>query len=152
MPEQTQEAGSGEVKNTYVNPKDNVGLTKAPIHLVPSSSIVYQPLAMMDGMLKYGPYNWRDREVHASIYIAACRRHLMAWLDGEENAQDSGVPHLGHALACIGIIVDAKVNGNLIDDRPTAVDLTSLLDEAREIVAKVRANNVERKKQQQEES
>ena len=43
---------------------------------------------------------------------------LMAWLDGEENAADSGKPHLAHALACLGIIVDAKETGNLVDDRP----------------------------------
>jgi hypothetical protein len=44
---------------------------------------------------------------------------MLAWLDGEDNAEDSGQHHLGHALACIAIILDAEATGNLADDRPT---------------------------------
>lgn len=100
------------------NPKDLLGIKKVQLNLVPPSSIIYQALAMEDGARKYGPYNWRANKVIASIYVAAAQRHLMAWLDGEENAADSGKPHLAHALACLGIIVDAKETGNLVDDRP----------------------------------
>jgi hypothetical protein len=100
------------------NPKDLLGIKKVQLHLVPPSSIIYQAQAMEDGARKYGPYNWRDKKVKATVYVGAALRHLLAYLDGEENAQDSGKPHLGHALACLGIIVDAKETGNLIDDRP----------------------------------
>jgi hypothetical protein len=102
------------------NPKDLLGMKKVNLHLVPPSSIIYQALAMEDGAKKYGPYNWRQNKVVATIYVDAAMRHLMAWLDGEENAADSGKPHLAHALACLGIIVDAKETGNLVDNRPTA--------------------------------
>ena len=102
-----------------MNPKDLLGIQKVPLHLVPASSTIYQALAMADGAEKYGPYNWRENKVIASIYIAACMRHLEAWYDSsEECADDSEIPHLGHALACIGIIVDAFETGNLKDDRP----------------------------------
>lgn len=100
------------------NPKDLLGIKKVQLNLVPPSSIIYQALAMEDGAVKYGPYNWRLNKVIATIYIAAAQRHLASWLDGEENAQDSQKPHLAHALACIGIIVDALETGNLHDDRP----------------------------------
>ena len=43
--------------------------------------------------------------------------HLNAWAEGEEAAPDSGVHHLGHARACLGILLDAQETGNLIDDR-----------------------------------
>lgn len=109
------------------NPKDLIGQKKVALNLVPPSSIIYQALAMEDGAFKYGPYNWRSNKVIASIYIAAAIRHLMSWQDGEENADDSKKPHLGHALACIGIIVDAKETGNLIDDRPVAGSASSLI-------------------------
>lgn len=103
------------------NPKDLFGMKKLALHLVPASSTAYQSLAMEDGARKYGPYNWRDNKVVASIYVSAAKRHLDAWFDSrEENALDSGVPHLGHALASIGILVDAMETGNLIDDRPKA--------------------------------
>jgi hypothetical protein len=102
------------------NPKDLLGIRKVQLNLVPASSTIYQALAMENGAAKYGPYNFRDKKVKASIYVAACMRHLQAWYDsGEETADDSGVPHLGHALACLGIIVDASENGSLVDDRPT---------------------------------
>lgn len=100
------------------NPKDSIGIKKVQLNLVPPASLIYQALAMEDGAKKYGPYNWRENKVIASIYVAAAMRHLGAWYDSEELAKDSGKPHLGHALACIGIIVDAKETGNLVDDRP----------------------------------
>lgn len=102
-----------------VNPKDLLGILKIQLNLVPPASKAYQALAMEDGAVKYGPYNWRDNKVIASIYVAAAMRHVEMWYDGEDNAEDSRKPHLGHALACIGIIVDALETGNLIDDRPT---------------------------------
>jgi hypothetical protein len=100
------------------NPKDLLGIKKVQLNLVPASSVIYQALAMEDGAKKYGPYNWRENKVIASIYVAAAMRHLQQWYDGEELASDSQKPHLAHALACLGIIVDAKETGNLVDDRP----------------------------------
>ena len=100
------------------NPKDITGLTKVPLHLVPPSSKIYQALGMADGDKKYGAYNWRKNAVVASIYVSAAHRHLDAWWDGEPLAKDSDVPHLGHSLSCLGIIVDALETGNLLDDRP----------------------------------
>ena len=115
-------------KELGTNPKDLLGVKKAPINLVPASSIIYQALAMGNGAKKYGPYNWRENKVIASIYVAAAMRHLMAWHDSrEELAEDSGVPHLGHALSCLGILVDAYETGNLKDDRPTVGATSELL-------------------------
>jgi len=111
------------------NPKDLLGIKKVQLNLVPPSSIIYQALAMEDGARKYGPYNWRQNKVVASIYIAAAMRHLHSYLDGEENASDSGKPHLAHALACLGIIVDAKETGNLVDDRPLPGAASRLISE-----------------------
>jgi hypothetical protein len=61
-------------------------------------------------------------------YIGALRRHLAAWVDGEQLAEDSGKPHLGHALACLAILVDAQAAGTLIDNRPAAGGATMLLE------------------------
>ena len=72
---------------------------------------------MMDGARKYGPYNWRDNAVLARVYIAAAKRHIEYWEAGQEDAEDSGVHHLGHVIACCAILADAQVTGNLIDDR-----------------------------------
>jgi hypothetical protein len=99
------------------NPKDIIGSTKLPLDLVPSLTIAYASLAHLNGMLKYGKANWRKCGVRASIYGAACMRHVESWLEGEEFDPDDGVPHLSAALACIGIILDSRAAGMLTDDR-----------------------------------
>lgn len=101
-----------------VNPKDLLGMKKVSMTKVPATAIAHCAMAMMNGAKKYGPFNWRGNPVVASIYIDACMRHLNAWFDGEECAEDSGVHHLGHAMACLAILLDAQETGNLTDDRP----------------------------------
>lgn len=110
------------------NPKDRLGIKKCPLHLVPGSSVAHQAMGMKNGAEKYGPYNWREKDVSAEVYVAAALRHIRAWYDGEDVAQDSGVHHLGHALACLGIIIDAEENGNLVDDRPEPGPMQEVLD------------------------
>lgn len=101
------------------NPKTVLGVAKVPLHLVPPSAVHYLAMAFADGAKKYGPYNWRDKTVSSSVYIAAVLRHIDAWRDGEEESSDAKVHHLAHALACLAIILDAQTIGKLNDDRPT---------------------------------
>ena len=100
------------------NPKTKFGIQKVPLHLVPPSAIIYMAKAYGDGAKKYGAYNWRTTSIASSVYYAAALRHLMAWWDGEQVAADSGLPHLAHALACLGLLVEGTEVGNLVDDRP----------------------------------
>lgn len=110
------------------NPKDRLGIMKPRLSLVSPASTLYEALAMEDGANKYGPYNWRQKKVKLSIYIDACKRHLDSYWDGEDNARDSKKPHLAHAKACLGIIIDALETGNLIDDRPTKGVMSDLIE------------------------
>ena len=114
---------------TTTNPKDLIGLTKPPISLVSPIGLVHTAMAMKDGANKYGPYNWRENSVISSIYIDAALRHIMSWNDGEENAQDSGAHHLGHAAACLFILMDAQENGCLLDERPIKGRTAELIKE-----------------------
>lgn len=108
------------------NPKDLIGCNKLPLSLVPPSAIAVASLAHLEGALKYGKYNWRTAGVKASIYLDACLRHVEKWASGEEIADDSGIHHLGHAMACLNILYDAQVGGNLIDDRGQGIDLSEI--------------------------
>ena len=99
------------------NPKDAIGSDKLPMHLWPTTATIYGVLGLLDGALKYGRSNFRAMGVRSSIYYDAARRHLDAWFEGEDLDQDSGLPHLGHALACIAILVESIEKGNLTDDR-----------------------------------
>jgi hypothetical protein len=121
------------------NPKDSLGIKKVSITKLPMVGIAHGSHAMMYGADKYGPYNWRDNAVIASIYIDATMRHLMAWFDQkEELAQDSGVHHLGHVLANMAILLDAQETGNLIDDRPHSGKAAEVLARLNDVVAKRR--------------
>lgn len=99
------------------NPKDQVGSNKLPLHLWPAAATALGSVGMLNGLLKYGRANFREAGIRPTIYLDAAQRHLSAWLEGEELDPDDGVPHLGAALACIGIIVDARVAGAFVDDR-----------------------------------
>lgn len=111
------------------NPKDLIGCTKAPVGQVPDTAIAVESLAYLEGALKYGQYNWRISGVRVSIYYDAAKRHLAKWFNGEECDPVTEVPHLASVRACIGIIIDAKACGKLIDDRPPSVDVSTLIDD-----------------------
>ena len=115
------------------NPKTIYGIKKTPLHLTPPAAKAHCAMAFKNGAEKYGPYNWRDKTVSASIYYGAAMRHMDAWWDGEELARDSGVHHLGHAMACMAIILDAQNVSNLNDDRPTEGNVADLYEDLKEV-------------------
>lgn len=99
------------------DPKGEIGATKAPLGLIPTAALVPEAWALKQGADRYGLNNWRTTGVCASTYINAMLRHLTAWRDGEDNAEDSGVSHLGHIRANCAILLDAMACGTLVDDR-----------------------------------
>lgn len=107
------------------NPKDAVGIKKAPLTCVPLPFLFETGLAMYEGARKYGRHNYRVAPVRASVYVDALFRHMAAWLEGEEYASDAtstGCHHLAHAAACLAILRDAQRAGKLIDDRPPSTE------------------------------
>ena len=125
---QLNTAGSNEVYPDN-NPKATVGETKCPLHLVPPALSIGVAEAMKNGADKYGAYNFRDSKIAASVYMGAILRHLYAWWDGEDNAQDSGINHLKHIGASIGLMLDAEAAGTFVDDRPTKGGAAKLLED-----------------------
>ena len=115
--------------DTTANPKHAAGSAKLPLHLVPSSAIAVESLAFLEGYLKYGYVNWRATKVYASVYVAALRRHMALWMEGENADPKTKVSHLGYARACLGILIDAGAAGTLIDDRPRDGGYSALAEE-----------------------
>lgn len=111
------------------NPKDLIGVTKPPLHLVPAAATLEESLVFELGKRKYGPYNWRLHPVRFTIYLDAALRHILSALDGEDIDPESGRSHIAHARACMAIILDAKATGNLVDDRPTPGAAARLIKE-----------------------
>jgi len=103
------------------NPKDAIATNKLPSHLVSPIVKAYQAISHFLGNVKYGAWNYRGAGARASVYKAALDRHVDAWWEGEELDPTDGTPHLANALACIGILIDAKHAGKLVDDRPPSL-------------------------------
>lgn len=101
------------------NPKDSVGVKKAPISTVPMPVMVEVGVAMLEGACKYGRSNYRVAGVRASVYFdAVMARHLPAWWEGEDIDPDSGLSHITKAIASLVVLRDAMMNGMWTDDRP----------------------------------
>ena len=103
------------------NPKDAVGIKKAPVSTVSGAVVAEMGLAMLEGARKYGRHNYRVSGVRASVYRDAAWRHLNKWWEGEDIDPDSGLNHITKALACLSVLRDAMIFDNWVDDRPPAL-------------------------------
>lgn len=117
------------------NPKDRVATTRLDLSLFPATARAYGALAMTEGDLKYGGYNYRSAGVQASVYYAAANRHLDKWYNGEWADEKTNVPHLASALACIGVLIDAIECDKMNDDRPPKCNMAGLLTDMENRVA-----------------
>lgn len=126
----------GDIKS--VNPKDGIGITKTPLHLVSPVAQVYVSIAKFLGNVKYGAWNYRGTQIRASVYYAAMMRHMVLWWSGEENDPIDDTPHLANAMACLEIIIEGHYIGNLVDDRPPSVDLRPAMKMVEDLMVKIR--------------
>ena len=127
------------------DPKAAVAAPKAPLHLIPPAAAKAMAEALDDGRKKYGFFNWRHTNVAATVYVAAAKRHLDAWMDGEDFSADAGVHHFGHAMAGLAIMLDAMAHGTLIDDRPPRLGLAKeeKYDETTNVLYDKRSGDIE---------
>lgn len=79
---------------------------KPRMDLLDVYGLIGEAKAMTHGAKKYAAYNYlfgKGLEWHQPY--AACLRHLTAWNMGEEIDEESGLSHLYHAKACIGMLI-----------------------------------------------
>ena len=100
------------------NPKDAVGIRKAPMSTVSAAVLAEVGVAMLEGAAKYGRHNYRVAGVRASVYYDGVMRHLMAWWEGEDIDADSGLSHVTKAITSLVVLRDAMIQGMCHDDRP----------------------------------
>lgn len=136
---------SNTTKST--NPKDVIASIKAPLHLLPASAILAGSMAFLEGATKYGQYNWRAGGASYQTYLDAILRHALSAQEGERLDPDSGLWPEAHIIASAAIIIDARANGVLIDDRPFTApgyDFRDLLKESELDNQEIRARNAAR--------
>lgn len=100
------------------NPKDMVGIRKAPMSTVSGAVMAEVGVAMLEGACKYGRHNYRAVGVSAAVYYDATMRHLMGWWEGEDIDPDSGLSHITKAIASLMVLRDAMIQSMFTDDRP----------------------------------
>lgn len=113
-PETTDPAPT-DTKDT--NPKDAVGVRKAPMSTVSAAVLAEIGVAMLEGAAKYGRHNYRAMGVRSSVYYDSTMRHLMSWWEGENFDPDSGMSHITKAITSLVVLRDAMIQGMLTDDR-----------------------------------
>ena len=109
-------APSPEIKPT--NPKDAIGIRKAPLSTVPLGVVVEVGVGMLEGAAKYGRHNYRCAGIRESVYFDATMRHLISYWEGEDLDPDSGLSHITKALCSLVVWRDAQMQGMATDDRP----------------------------------
>lgn len=109
------------------NPKNLAAKNRIKLAFLPPAGKIHGAHACMNGAEKYGPYNWRKEKIALMEYASAMQRHIEAWIDGENEASDSRVHHLGHVIASAAIMLDAIENDCAIDDRPPVGNTPDLL-------------------------
>ncbi len=123
------------------NPKLINGIKKVPMSVVPAQVMLEVSLALFEGARKYGRSNYRGTGVKYSTYYDACFRHLMAFFEGEDIDQDSGLSHVTKAIASLVVLRDSMMQSNAIDDRPPKVATSNLMTnmnkKAEEIIKKI---------------
>lgn len=100
---------------------------KADLSLIPLSGMEAEARAFMWGEKKYSRGNYKGG-LESHRLIAAAMRHLAAWEQGEDADPESGGSHIGHARACLSMLLECQRLGTLKDTRYRATAAKLLIN------------------------
>lgn len=89
---------------------------KPRMELLPPLALQQVALVLAFGAKKYGDFNWLNGFDYSRL-VGACLRHIFAYVGGETNDPESGLPHLSHACCCLLFILELAARGIGKDDR-----------------------------------
>ena len=89
---------------------------KPPLSLIPRAALMLEAQVLAFGADKYGKFNF-TKGFQQSRLLDAAMRHITAYAWGEDNATESGLSHLGHARACLAMLIQNIEDGVSTDDR-----------------------------------
>lgn len=84
--------------------------------LIPTEALEEVAKVFTYGAQKYDPDNWRKGFPWRSVFGSGMR-HMQAWLSGEDNDEESGLPHLAHAACNMLFLLQYARTGVGVDDR-----------------------------------
>jgi hypothetical protein len=93
---------------------------KPALSLIPSSALFGMGAVLTFGAKKYAAHNWR-KGMDWSRLLDALLRHTMAVVDGEDTDQETGLPHVYHAMCCLAFLGEYQAKSLGRDDRYKAL-------------------------------
>lgn len=105
---------------------------KLPLADVPRSTVEAVASVLAYGAKKYDRRNWR-KGAEWTRFAASALRHLFKWLDCEDLDDESGLPHLAHAMCNLAFLVEWAKTHPELDDRyraDTALEALNRLQKA----------------------
>lgn len=89
---------------------------KPRVSLIPRAAMLGMARALSYGEKKYGTHNYRNGLSYSRLSDAVLR-HFLDFLEGIDNDEESGLPHLDHALAGLAMLKFMTVHRQDMDDR-----------------------------------
>lgn len=86
--------------------KDDTG--KLRMDLIPPHAEQQMAAVLTFGADKYGPNNWSRLPDAQARYMAAALRHINAHRTGERLDDETGLPHLAHAMTCLAFLLELE--------------------------------------------
>lgn len=110
----------GDVNSTEKGSGARYNSGKADFSLIPLMTMEDEAKVWEYGKQKYAAWNWA-KGMAWSIPLACALRHIAKWQMGEENDQESGLPHLAHAICNLRMLTLYSKNFKKGDDRPKGI-------------------------------
>ncbi len=89
---------------------------KPRLELLPVHALEQVALVLAAGGRKYGDTNWRNGMPYGRV-LGAGLRHVFAFMRGEDLDDETGLPHLAHAVCCFLFALTYSLTGTGEDDR-----------------------------------
>ena len=108
--------GIGDINSTERGTGARYNTGKPDYSLIPLSSMADAARVLEYGAAKYNKHNWMKGMPH-SVPYACMMRHLAAWQAGEDMDDESGLPHLAHAMCNLVMLIEFQTTYPEGDDR-----------------------------------
>lgn len=89
---------------------------KPDISLIPKDAIWGMASALMFGAKKYSKHNFR-KGIEYTALSSAAMRHITAWVEGEDDDNESRLSHIDHAMSSLAMLRFMITNRPDMDDR-----------------------------------
>ena len=103
-------------KNNHVGMRHNVGKPKLSFNLLGKESLEAESKVWEFGSTKYARGNWLKGN-YITEAADSLARHLVKFMNGEENDDETGLPHTAHIQCCARILNQTFLTKPELDDR-----------------------------------